>query len=47
MVSFLASNALDDVIKKAGDSKRADTAGGWCDGGEVSAFADFCGEIAF
>ena len=41
------SMALDDVVKKAGDGKRADTAGGWCDGGEVGTFADFCGEIAF
>ena len=38
---------LNDVVEEAGDSKRTDAAGGWCDGGEVGTFADFCGEIAF
>ena len=35
------------MVKKGGDSERADAAGLGSDGGEVGALADFVGEIAF
>lgn len=40
-------SGLDYVIEEAGDGEGADAASRGGEGGEVFAFADFFGEIAF
>ena len=44
---WLRVGGLDEVVEKAGDSERADTAGGWGDGGEVFSSVEFRGKVAF
>ena len=41
------AGGLEKMIEKAGDSERADTAGGWGDGGEVFSSVEFRGKVAF
>ena len=43
----LFTAALDNVVEKAGDGERADSADDWRDGGEVGARVELGGEIAF
>ena len=44
---WLRVGGLDEVVEKAGDSERADTAGGWGDGGEVFSSVEFRGKVTF
>ena len=39
--------SLDDVVEEAGDSERADAAGGGGNGGKVGSAADPWGGVAF
>ena len=41
------NGSLDDVIEKTGNGEGANAAGGGGDGGEVGAFMNFGGEVAF
>lgn len=46
-LSILFVAGGDDMFKEAGDGEGADAADDRGDGGEVGAFPDFIGEIAF
>ena len=45
-ISGLVSG-LEEMVKKAGDSKGADAAGSWSDGGEVFSSVEFRGKVTF
>ena len=45
-ISGLVSG-LEEMVKKAGDSERANSTGGWGDGGEVFSSVEFRGKVAF